>query len=259
MPVFRVRGTTRHGEPLSVRFEVPDEGNLQTWLATEQARAESVRRLPLTSWPFSRLPWMILVFPVLCYGLYLSGVQAVWSGLDLWREPATRRTYERLDRDGVTVSGAVTAERVVSLRGSRRRTLEYAFVAPGGSRQRGVLASLPGDVGVSRHDLRLAAAAPPVPGDELTVTVLPHTPAVHAPFPVDDRLFERFDELGLEVRRRLGFLAVLAPVFAWMVWNVLIRTGNHYVLSASGSRLVLITRGENPFGELDEEDDEEEG
>jgi hypothetical protein len=259
MPIFRVQGRTRDGEPFSVRFEAPAESNLQAWLLVEQARAESVRQLPLTSSPFSRLPWMILVFPVLCYGLYLCAVQAVFSGLDLLREPVTRSAYERLARDGVTVTGAVTAERVVSLRGARRRTLEYAFVDPAGSRRQGLLAPIPGDLGGSRHDLRLLADALPAPGSQVTVTVLPDEPSIHAPFEVDDRLLDRFDEQSRILRRGLGLLAALAPLLAWMVWNVLIRTGSHFVLSPSEPRLVLITRGENPFVEADEDDDEGEG
>jgi hypothetical protein len=259
MPVFRVRGRTRHGEPFSVRFEAPAESNLQAWLVAEQARAESVRQLPLTAWPFSRLPWMILVFPVLCYGLYLSAVQTVFSGLDLLREPVTRSAYERLAREGVTVTGAVTLERVVSLRGARRRTLEYAFVDPAGLRRQGLLAPIPGNLGASRHDLRLLPDALPAPGSEVTVTFLPDKPSIHAPFEVDDHLLERFDELSRVLRRGLGLLAALAPVLAWMVWNVLVRTGSHYVLSPSEPRLLLITRGENPFVEDDEDDDEGEG
>lgn len=259
MPVFRVRGTTGSGEPFSVRFEAPAEGNVQAWLASEQARADSLRQLPLTAWPFSRLPWMILVFPVLCYGLYLCAMQTVFSGLDLLREPATRSAYERLARDGVAVNGVVTAERVVSLRGARQRILEYAFSDPAGSRRQGFLAPIPGDLAASRHDLRLLAGASPLPDSEVTVTVLPDEPSTHAPFGVDDRLLERFDALSLELRRGLGVQGVLAPLLAWMVWNVLVRTGSHFVLSPSEPRLVLITRGENPFVEDDEDEDEGEG
>jgi hypothetical protein len=164
-----------------------------------------------------------------------------------------------LAREGVTVTGAVTAERVVSLRGARRRTLEYAFVDPAGSRRQGLLAPIPGDLGASRHDLRLLADAVPAPGSQVTVTVLPDEPSIHAPFEVDDHLLERFDELSRVLRRGLGLLAALAPVLAFMVWNVLIRTGSHFVLSPSEPRLVLITRSENPFVEPDEDEDEEDG
>jgi len=259
MPIFRVRGVTRVDEPFAVRFEAPAESNVQAWLAGEHARAESVRRLPLTAWPFSRLPWMILVFPVLCYGLYLSAVQTVYSGLDLLREPAVRGAYERLARDGVTAPGVVTEERAVSMRGARRRTLEYAFQDPAGSSRRGTLAPIPGDIAESRHDLRLLAGEEAVAGGELTVTVVPDEPSIHAPFVVDDRLLERFEALSSELRRGVGVLAVLAPLLAWMVWNVLVRTGSHFVLSPSEPRLVLITRGENPFVEDDDDDEEGEG
>jgi len=256
MPVFHVKGTTRRGKPFSVRFEAPAQSNLQGWCVSEQARVESVRQLPLTAWPFSRLPWMTLVFPVLCYGLYLCSAQAYWSGFDLWREPATRSAYVRLEREGVTVPGMVTAERFTHLRGARRRTLEYTFVDPTGSRRQGVLAPVPGDLGASRHDLRLLAGAPSTPGGGLTVTELPFEPSVNAPFRVDDHLLGRFDDLSRELRRRLGLLAALVPVLAWMVWNVLVRTGSHWVLSRSEPRLVLITRGENPFVELEEDEED---
>jgi hypothetical protein len=259
MPIYRVRGVTRAGEPFKVRFEAPAESNVQGWLASEEARAESVRRLPLTAWPFSRLPWMILVFPVLCYGLYLCAAQAVFSGFDLLREPATRAVYERLARDGVTVPGVVSAERVVSMRGARRRTLEYTFQDPAGSSRRGTLAPIPGDLAELRHDLRLLMGEPAVPGAELTVTVVPDEPSTHAPFVVDTGLLERFDALSHELRRGLGMLAALAPLLAWMVWNVLVRTGSHFVLSPEAPRLVLITRGDNPFVEDDDDEEEEEG
>jgi hypothetical protein len=76
---------------------------------------------------------------------------------------------------------------------------------------------------------------------------------------VDTGLLERFDALSHELRRGLGLLAALAPLLAWMVWNVLVRTGSHFVLSPSAPRLVLITRGDNPFVEDDEDEDDGEG
>ena len=262
MPVFRVRGTSRWGERFRVRLEAPSETAARAALTAEAAQVEAVARLPLTWWPFSRLPWMILVFPILCYGVYWSGVLGVRAALDLGREAANRAAYERLAREGGRTAGTVTAAARRAQRGLPGPNLEYRFVAPDGRERRGQLAPGAGDVAQGRHDLRLLAA-PVEPGATLTVTFVAAKPTLHAPFPVDAALLARFDRLGAELRLLLARLAAVALGLSWMVWNVLVRTGGHLVLSERQPRIVLIAAGENPLvppdGEEDEEDEEEEG
>jgi hypothetical protein len=256
MPIFRVRGVRRPGRSFTVRFEAPTEGDLRAMLDAEGVEVEAVRRVPCTAWPFSRLPWMILVLPLLCYGLSVCALRGVQSGLELRRETRTQAAYERLAREGVTTTGSITVERTVGAKhGSPRRELEYAFRCPDGSLQRGALVAGSGDVATGRHDLRLEGDAPLREGSELTVTYLRSQPSVHAPFVVDGALLARHRQVVGGEWRKLGALLLLAPLFAWMVFNVAMRTGSHYE-HRERPRIVEIVQGDSLLAGPEEEEEE---
>jgi hypothetical protein len=256
MPIFRVRGVNRWGRSFAVRFEAPSEHDLRAFLETERVQVEGIRRTPLSVWPFSRLPWMILVFPVLAWGLVWSVTTGWWTALDFGREESNRAVYERLMEEGESVPGVVSGERRVSLRGARRRQLEYTFRTPDGTQHRGRLVSLPGDVAAGRHDLRLLGGRPLQPGSPLTVTYLPEEPRVNAPFRVDAALLARQQESVRGERRRLGELLLAAPLLAWMVFNLVLRTGSHYE-HGERPRIVQIVPGESVLVPPSEEEGEE--
>ncbi len=260
MPVFRVAGVTSSGQRFAVRCEAPAERNVRALLASEGAVADRVRKLPLSAWPLSmtRAPWLILVFPVFGYLLYLALAQGVLAGLDLRRAPLNRAAYERLEREGSEVAGTVTGRRRETARGWRQEVVEYAFAGPDGRERRGTLAAFPGDAAAGRHDLRLLGGEPPAVGAALVVTCLADEPRWHAPFRVDASLRARLAGLEGELQRRLAVLAAVALASAYMVYNFVLRTGSHYVLSPASPRLVLITAGANPFCPPDEDDGEDE-
>jgi hypothetical protein len=259
MPVFRVGLVTRAGQRAAVRVEAPRESAVRARLESEGALVESVRRIPLTWWPLSmtRAPWLVFLFPVCCYGLYVSVVQGVRVGLDLGRAAVNRAAYERLAREGTAAVGTVSGERREAVRGVRQRVLEYRFRGPDGRDRRGVLAPGTGDVAAGRHDFRLLAADVAV-GARLSVTVLVAEPSLHAPFPVDRAMFERLGELEREPPRQLAALVALGLLCSWLVLNYLVRMGSHYELSPSRPRILLIAAGENPLFEADDDGDQEE-
>lgn len=249
MAVFRARGRTRQGEPFAVRFDAPDERAVETWLLGNQAEVEQLARLPLTAWPFARFMVMILLFPFLAYALFMSLVLAAMVAVDMSREGVVRGFYLELAERGVATVGSVTAAWQESIRGSERQVFGYAFVDASGRRWTGRLAPVASDPAAGRHDLRLLADPALEEGQELTLTVLADHPERHAPFLVDDALLERLDAQARERRRQAAKLALTIPLFAWMIWNLLIRTGSHFELSPRDPRLVLITRGDNPFAD----------
>ncbi len=138
-------------------------------------------------------------------------------------------------------------DRDTSRRGLRSRTVDYRFVDDRGGEHDGSLAPGPGHVAGGRHDLRLLAGLVPPVGAPLTVTYLAAEPAVHAPFAVDADLVARHAELCAELPGGLTRLALSLLVCAWMVGNFVVRLGSHYVLAAGPPRIVLLTRGDNPF------------
>lgn len=247
MAVFRARGRTRQGEPFAVRFDAPDERTVAAWLGAEGAAVDSLRRLPLTAWPFARFMVMILLFPFLAYALFMSLALAAMVAVDMSREGVVRGFYLELAERGVPAVGSVTAPWRESIRGSERQVFGYAFVDASGRRWTGRLAPVASDPAAGRHDLRLLADPALEEDQELAMTVLADRPERHAPFLVDDALFDRLDAQGRERRRQAAKLALTIPLFAWMIWNLLIRTGSHFELSPRDPRLVLMTRGGNPF------------
>lgn len=247
--MFRVRGRTRWGEAFAVRFDAPDQRAVEAWLAAENATVERLLRLPLTSWPFPRVGFLILLFPVLAYGLFVMLAFALFLVVDLGRESTVSGFYAELAEHGVPSTGTVDGERRESIRGARRRVFDYAFVDPSGRRRVGRLAPLAGDPAAGRHDLRLLADPDLRVGQELVVTFFVDRTDVHAPFVVDAGLLARLDEQARERRRQSAKLAVAIPVLAWLIWNLLIRTGSHFELSHDRPRLVLIARDVDPFAD----------
>jgi hypothetical protein len=249
MAVFKDRGRTQRGEPFAVRFDAPEGRAVEGWLAAEGAALEEMRRLPLTAWPLARFGFMILLFPFLAYALVMSLALSAMVAVDMSREGAVRSFYLELAERGVATVGSVTAPWQESIRGSERRVFGYAFVDASGRQWTGRLAPAASDPAAGRHDLRLLADPVLEEDQELAMTVLADRPERHAPFLVDDALFERLDAQSRERRRQVAKLALTIPLFAWMIWNLLIRTGSHFELSPRDPRLVLMTRGGNPFVE----------
>jgi hypothetical protein len=63
--LFSVKGVDYAGRRFAGRFEAPSEHRLRNWMSDCEITVESIRALPLTSGPYSRFSWLILVFPVL--------------------------------------------------------------------------------------------------------------------------------------------------------------------------------------------------
>ena len=68
--LFLVRGIDHAGQVFSGRFESSSQERLQKWMLENGVTVNSVSALPLTSGPYSKLPWLILAFPALA-GLFL--------------------------------------------------------------------------------------------------------------------------------------------------------------------------------------------
>jgi|GEM_PF-5875392 len=68
--LFLVRGIDHAGQAFSGRFESSSQERLQKWMLENGVTVNTVSSLPLTSGPYSKLPWLILAFPALA-GLFL--------------------------------------------------------------------------------------------------------------------------------------------------------------------------------------------
>jgi hypothetical protein len=65
-----VTGVDHAGATFSGRFESSSQERLRTWMLENGVTVNTVSALPLTSGPYSKLPWLILAFPALA-GLFL--------------------------------------------------------------------------------------------------------------------------------------------------------------------------------------------
>jgi hypothetical protein len=63
--LFLVTGIDHAGQAFSGKFESSSQERLQTWMLENGVTVNTVSALPLTSGPYSKLPWLILAFPAL--------------------------------------------------------------------------------------------------------------------------------------------------------------------------------------------------
>jgi hypothetical protein len=75
--LFTVKGVGYAGEPFSSRFESASKEVLREWMIEDGITVTEVRVLPLTSGPYSKLPWLILAFPVLVGLLVITSARLV--------------------------------------------------------------------------------------------------------------------------------------------------------------------------------------
>lgn len=68
--LFSVKGVDYAGQGFAGRFDAPSEERLLNWMTESGIVLESISALPLTAGPYSRFPYLILVFPILA-GIFL--------------------------------------------------------------------------------------------------------------------------------------------------------------------------------------------
>jgi len=68
--LFHVKGVDYAGADFSSRFESVSEEDLRAWMIENGVRANAISALPLTTGPYSKLPWLILAFPIFA-GLFI--------------------------------------------------------------------------------------------------------------------------------------------------------------------------------------------
>jgi|GEM_PF-2960248 hypothetical protein len=250
MPVFLVTGRDRKGEAFRRRFEAPSANDLQIFLATRSLHVASVRALPLSSWPFSRVPFIMMIFPLFAWGVISFGGAVIGGGLTLLREQHNQTVYETLAREGVTVEGRVIARhQEVQRRGKPIPVVEYQYRDPRGFVQRGALVGRPGNASKGTHDLSLLPRTELNEGDPLVVVVHPETPLLHAPFALDEEFLARHQAL-VEARRDSVLLSLAGlALCAWLVWNVALRLGSQLEHS-SNPRIVELTSGPSVLAEV---------
>lgn len=243
MAVYVVHGRDHKGEAFRRRFEAPSETDLTMFLATRSLHASSIRPLPFSSWPFSRIPFMTMIFPLFAWGVISFGGAVASGGLTWMRERDNQHVYETLAREGVPAEGRVTALREQPQRKRKPlQVIEYQYRAGDGWVHRGELVGKPGHARKGRHDLSLLPATEVAEGDRLDVVVHPQTPLLHAPFSLDEQFLARHRAL-LEARVQALLLSLLGFVSCgWLVWNASLRLGSHFE-HASDPRIVEISSG----------------
>lgn len=254
MAVYLVHGRDRKGEAFRRRFEAPSETDLTMFLATRSLHPTSVRALPLSTWPFSRIPFVMMIFPLFAWGVISFGGALASGSLTLARERDNQQVYEMLAREGVAAEGRVRALREEpQRRGKPLPVIEYQYRDKDGWVHHGELMGKPGHVRKGRHDLSLLPATEMAEGDRLEVVVHPQTPLLHAPFALDEEFLARHEAL-LEARTRALLLSLAGfLICGWLVWNVGLRLGSQFEHS-SDPRIVEIASGRSVLAEGTEEE-----
>jgi len=242
VPIFRVGGVDAAGEPFQRRrFEAADEATLRTMLAGHGVTVESARHVALTSWPFVRHGWPILVWPLLAFFLLGACARLVVTGLVLGAVRAEHPVYEQLAREGRGAEAEVKSVRA----DGRGRPFEwaYAFEAGGGRVVTGILQRGFGSIRERRFDVALAGAEPAV-GQHFAVTFLGGAPEMHVPGRMDAGSIGKLDAAARTVLWQ-GVVALgVALGSAWAVRNILLRLGAHYWLDDDGT--VIEYAGRHP-------------
>lgn len=257
MPMYLVQGRDRQGETFRRRFEAPSESELTLFLSARSLQITSLTQLPLSSWPFSRIPFVAMLFPLFAWGVISFGGATVRGAWLLAQEQKNQEVYQLLARQAVPAEGRVMARREEAQRRGRPVTvLEYQYRDPAGLVHRGLLTSRPGNARQGQHELALLGNRELAEGDTLSVFVHPATPLLHAPFPLDEELFARHAAL-LRARQRAAAISLAAlAACAWLVWNVGLRLGSQFehssdprIVEISGAGSVLKEQAPPPLGE----------
>jgi hypothetical protein len=248
MPVFLVSGRDAAGLNFRNRFEAPHADILKVYLDHESVCVGGIRRIPLTTWPFIRFPWMIMVFPLLAFATIQLGVVLVGGCIDLSRNWSHYRIYGLLMANGLQVSGRIISRQsIMEKKGESRNRWQYTFTTTEGKIIRGsVEEGGRTDIGRQVFARDLLPAGKLDRGMDLIVLYDPTRPDRHVPFLLlPEFMTAQREDLAGKVRLLLGSFVIFL-LLTWMVGNILIRLGYHMEHTptimeyADGDRLISI-------------------
>lgn len=242
MSLFAAKGRDFSGAGFRTTFEARSEEELRAWAVAAGVRLEKVRTLPLTGGPWSRMPWLMPLWPVFAVLLLVTLLTLVRDVLAIERERGNVAVLSRLARE-TTYPDALTTG-IVSVRSfeegplarNRRDLFSYRYAVPTNSSiHHGLLGQEFTDAGQGRFQWdrfpsRDGKTTPTV-GAQVDVVFMRAEPYLHAPTWSQSLLVAEAKEAGSEWRRRALHAArifPLLPALAWVLWNILTRMGSPY-------------------------------